>query len=211
MFCLFILFMGFSRQEYQSGLPFPSPVDFPGGSDGKSICLQCGRPRFDPWIGKIPWRREWQPPPVFSPGESHAQRSLVGHSPWGVRHDGLTFSLSHCWPHGMLCSAKDSSLIDPSLRDLSFMNRTLCFSTLWTPIRQLAPASLCPKPMDSGSCWISTLWDPALGSPSLWMQPSRFQSCAPRLCRPPTLWALAVWTLKLRVLTLQIPACISQS
>ena len=30
---------------------------FPGGSDGKRICLQCGRPVFNPWVGKIPWRR----------------------------------------------------------------------------------------------------------------------------------------------------------
>ena len=41
------------------------------------------RPGFDPWVGKILWRREWQPIPVFLPGESHGQRSLVGYSPWG--------------------------------------------------------------------------------------------------------------------------------
>ena len=41
------------------------------------------RPGFDPWVGKIPWRREWQPTPVFLPGEFHGQRSLVGYSPWG--------------------------------------------------------------------------------------------------------------------------------
>ena len=39
------------------------------------------RPGFDPWDGKIPWRRAWQPTPVFLPGESHGQRSLVGYSP----------------------------------------------------------------------------------------------------------------------------------
>ena len=38
------------------------------------IGLQCRRPRFYPWVGKIPWRREWQPTPVFWPGESHGQR-----------------------------------------------------------------------------------------------------------------------------------------
>ena len=38
---------------------------FPGSSDGKKICLQCRRPRFDPWIRKIPWNRAWQPTPVF--------------------------------------------------------------------------------------------------------------------------------------------------
>ena len=38
---------------------------------------------FDPWVWKIPWRRKWQPTPVFLSGESHGQRSLVGYSPWG--------------------------------------------------------------------------------------------------------------------------------
>ena len=52
---------------------------FPGGSDCKEIRLQCGRPGFDPWVGKIPWRRKWQPTPVFLPGESHGRRSLVGY------------------------------------------------------------------------------------------------------------------------------------
>ena len=53
---------------------------------------QCRRPKrcgFSPWVGKMPWRRAWQPTPVFLPGESHGQRSLVDYSPWGqrVRHD----------------------------------------------------------------------------------------------------------------------------
>ena len=38
---------------------------------------------FDPWVGKIPWRWDWQPPLVFLPGESQGQRSLAGYSPWG--------------------------------------------------------------------------------------------------------------------------------
>ena len=53
----------------------------PGGAEVKSVCLQCGRPGSDPWVGKIPWRRKWQPTPVFLPGESHGWRSLVGYSP----------------------------------------------------------------------------------------------------------------------------------
>ena len=73
-----------------------SPLDFPSGSDGKGICLQCGRPGFDIWVGKIPWRRKWQPTPVFLPGESHGQRSLVDYSPRGHKEsdtmDWLTFS-----------------------------------------------------------------------------------------------------------------------
>ena len=41
------------------------------------------RPGFNPWVGRISWRRKWQPTPLFLPGESHGQRSLVGYSPWG--------------------------------------------------------------------------------------------------------------------------------
>ena len=50
----------------------------------KNSPANVGRKRhgFDPWVGKIPWRRVWQPPPVFLPGKSHGQRSLAGHSPW---------------------------------------------------------------------------------------------------------------------------------
>ena len=51
----------------------------------QSIYLQCGRPRFDPWVGKILWRRKWQPTPVLLPGKSHGKRSLVGYSPWGCK------------------------------------------------------------------------------------------------------------------------------
>ena len=43
---------------------------------------RCRKPGFDPWVGKIPWRRAWQPTPVFLPGEFHGQRSLVGCDPW---------------------------------------------------------------------------------------------------------------------------------
>ena len=64
--------------------------DFPGGSDGKSVCLQCGRPGFNPWVGKIPWRRKWQPIPVFLPGKFHGQRSLAGYSPWGRKESDTT-------------------------------------------------------------------------------------------------------------------------
>ena len=56
----------------------------PGGAGGKEPTRQCRRGQrrgFDPWIGKIPWRRAWQPTPVFLPGEFHGQRSLEGYSP----------------------------------------------------------------------------------------------------------------------------------
>ena len=57
-------------------------VDFPGGARGKESACQYRRRRFDPWDGKIPLRRKWQPTPVFLPGKPHGQRSLVGYSPW---------------------------------------------------------------------------------------------------------------------------------
>ena len=37
---------------------------------------------FDPWVGKMPWRRKWQPTSVFLPGKFHRQRNLTGYSPW---------------------------------------------------------------------------------------------------------------------------------
>ena len=63
--------------------------DFPGGSD-KVICLQCRRPGFDPWVRKIPWRREWQTTPVFLSGKCHGQRSLPGYSPRGRKESDMT-------------------------------------------------------------------------------------------------------------------------
>ena len=53
---------------------------------GKEPACHCRRRKrcgFDPWVKKMPWRRAWQPTPVFLPGESNGQRSLVGYSPWG--------------------------------------------------------------------------------------------------------------------------------
>ena len=55
--------------------------------------LQCGRPGFDPWARKIPWRRKWQPTPVLLPGKFHGQRSLVGYSPWGRKESDTTEQL----------------------------------------------------------------------------------------------------------------------
>ena len=57
------------------------PVTYQGSLVAQRICLQCRRPGFDPWVGKTPWRRKWQPTPGFLPGESHGQRSLEGYSP----------------------------------------------------------------------------------------------------------------------------------
>ena len=66
---------------------------FPGGS---GVCLQCGTPGFEPWVGKIPWRRKWQSTPVLLPGKSHGQGSLgrlqsMGSQSW-TRLSNFTFT-----------------------------------------------------------------------------------------------------------------------
>ena len=90
-----------------------TPGDFPGGVSGKEPTCQCRRPkrlRFAlSLIGEIPWRKAWQPTPVFLPGESHSQRRLAGH---GVakRQTQLKqlstrapeYTDSHCW--GVRCN-----------------------------------------------------------------------------------------------------------
>ena len=64
-------------------------------------CLQWGRPGFNPRIGKIPWRRKWQPTPVLLPEKFHGRRSLVGYSPWGHKESDTTewlhFHVSLSW------------------------------------------------------------------------------------------------------------------
>ena len=55
-----------------------------------SVWLQSRRPGFDPWVGKIPWRGKWQPIPVFLPGKSHGQWSMVGYCPWGRKESDMT-------------------------------------------------------------------------------------------------------------------------
>ena len=52
------------------------------------------RPRFNPWVRKVPWRREWLPTPVFLPGEFHGQKSLAGYNPWGCKQSNVTVHLT---------------------------------------------------------------------------------------------------------------------
>ena len=84
-------------------------MGFPGSSDSKRIHLQRRRHWFDPWVGKIPWRREWLPTPE-NPEESHGQRSLVGYSPWGhrVRHNWETNTRIHTHEEG-ICERKEEN------------------------------------------------------------------------------------------------------
>ena len=67
---------------YMAGLPWC-------GSVVKNLPAKAGD-GFVLWVGKIPWRRKWQQSPVFLPGKSHGQRSLVAYSPWGQRESDMT-------------------------------------------------------------------------------------------------------------------------
>ena len=98
--------------------------------------MQCGRPRFDTWVGKIPWRREWLPTSVFWPGELHGL-----YSPWGCKGSDMTEGLSlslwtffgiallwdwnenwpfqfcgHCWVFQIGCHFEGSTLTTSSFR-----------------------------------------------------------------------------------------------
>ena len=71
----------------------------PWGLSGKELSCQCWRYRFDLWVRKVPWRRIWQPTPVFLPRKPEGQRSMVGYSPRGrkrVRHDLVTKQHMDC-------------------------------------------------------------------------------------------------------------------
>ena len=74
---------------------------------------------LDPWVGKTTWRRKWQPPPVFFPGQSHGQRSLVGYGSWGHKQSDTTehmctrththtHACAHTCTHTHVCVHRDT-------------------------------------------------------------------------------------------------------
>ena len=65
--------------------------------DSACQCRRCKRTGFSPWVRKIPWRRKWQPTPVFLPEKFHGQRSLLGYSPWGHKQSDKTEQLTHTY------------------------------------------------------------------------------------------------------------------
>ena len=72
---------------------FNMRVDFPGDARRKESACQRRRHKrhgFNLWVRKIPWNKKCQPTPVFLPGKSHGQRSLVGYSPWGHKESDVT-------------------------------------------------------------------------------------------------------------------------
>jgi len=72
-------------------------MGFPGGAGNKGFTCHCRRHGSNPWVRKIPWRREWLPPSVFLPGDTHGQRSLAGYSPWGHKELDMTEHTAHTY------------------------------------------------------------------------------------------------------------------
>ena len=80
-------------------------MDFSGDTSGKEPACQCGRLKrrqFNPWIWKIPWRKAWQPTPVFLPGEPRGQRKLMGYSPQGRKESDRTEATCHAQRYNYL-------------------------------------------------------------------------------------------------------------
>ena len=88
----------------------------------QSTCLQCGRPRFDPSVRKILWRRKWQATPVLLPGKSHGQRSMVGYSPWGRKELDI--------PEQLHFHFKENLTDNPGLREYPLRNLEIFITIL---------------------------------------------------------------------------------
>ena len=101
------------------------------------ICLQCRRPRFDSWVGKIPW--EWQPTQVFLPGESHGQRSLAGYIVHDVARLGHDLATKTTKPTVSLMLTKG---IYPPLNNEQIHSSSFCMSDFLDeslPINYICP------------------------------------------------------------------------
>ena len=123
---------------------------------GKEPACQCKRHKrqgLDTWVGKIPWRRAWKPIPVFLPGESYGQRSLVGYSPWGHRELATTKEFS------MHTYANTNSFMVTTAFTLFYLKKTISgrlsnfFKFIWVELEfelgwgQLQPGHLTSHPM----------------------------------------------------------------
>ena len=97
-----------------------------------SICLQCGRLGFNPWVGKISWRRKWQPTPVFLPGKSHGWRNLVGYGPWGCKQSETTERLHYLYHYAGMAFISYHQLSTIKLTLYVCLISISVFSLLWS-------------------------------------------------------------------------------
>ena len=89
------------------------------GEEFTCQCRKCRRCGLDPWVGKIPWRRKWQPTPVFLPEESHGQKNLADYSPWGHKSQTEPSDSSHTPELVELGSSRHPRLLQAALAFLS--------------------------------------------------------------------------------------------
>ena len=126
------------------------------GKEATCQCRRCKRHGFDSWIGKIPWRRKWQPSPVFLCGKFCAEWSLVGYSPWSHKRVG----------HG-LATKEQQQKITVQFSSVALLSLTLCDpmdcsmpgfpvhhqlpELTQTPVHQVADAIQPSHPLSSSS------------------------------------------------------------
>ena len=113
-----------------------SILGLPCGSAGKESACKCGRPGFDPWVGKIPWRREQLPTPIFWPGEFHGLYSPCGHKELDITEQlSLSVKIRENFINGNfhILTEVPGIFIKPS---------TLCFSQLDIVSQSTVPYSL---------------------------------------------------------------------
>ena len=152
---------------------------FPGGADGKESASQCRRCGFSPGVGKIPWRRKWQPTPVLLHGKSHGQRRLAGYSPWGHKRVGHSLATEQ---HEQKWQASGGSFdgIVESTCILSWSSAPFHGEGMDQRSKSLSPWILEPDPwkLTHSSHWVivsktQTVWEINAG----WRKPPRFRGC----------------------------------
>ena len=94
------------------------------GLSGEEFTCQCRRLGFNPWVGKIPWRRKWQPTPVFLLRKSHGRRSLMGYSPWSHKESDTTQ-----WLNGSSSSSSYSFWLSHQAQTYALYCLYLCVKT----------------------------------------------------------------------------------
>ena len=101
----------------------------------ESVCLQLGRPGFDPRVGKILWRRKWQLTPVLLPGKSHGQRNMVGYSPRGRKESVMIEGFHFHFPSFLVLNGWWEYCRVKVPKDISVFTRKMvaqqCLSQVW--------------------------------------------------------------------------------
>ena len=93
--------------SWLSSIPLCVYICFPGGTSDKASACQCKRLKrhgFNPWVGKIPRGRKWQPTLILSPGKFHGRRTLAGYSPWGYKESYITVHRHACAHATRVCT-----------------------------------------------------------------------------------------------------------